>query len=52
MFLGAPLLCRGGGVGDIIGCEVDLGEDTPGIIRPGEFGCGGYGLLDQECFGD
>ena len=40
------------GGGGFVGCDVDMGEDMPGVIPPGEFGCAGYGLLDQECLGD
>ena len=50
MLLLVPLLCLRG-VGDVVRCDLDLVEDVPGVIPPGEFGVVGHGLLDQDCLG-
>ena len=40
------------GVVDCVRCDLDMVEDTPGIIPPGEFGGEGNCLVDEDGFGD
>ena len=35
---------------DCVRCDLDMVEDTPGVIPPGEFGGEGYSLVDEEGF--